>query len=180
MSEAKHRTSPAPYASRDDFRRVFQEETDSLYRLAFLLTADHEKAQQCFVSGLEDSVKGSPVFKGWAHSWARRTIIQNAVRAINPRPTEERAHSSFDGGGTTLAVEQAETATVLQLEPFERFAYVMAVLERYSDLDCSVLLGCTRRDVVAARIRALEQVEMQSTFTLSASQMARLQGSRNC
>ena len=54
MSEAKHSASPAPYASSDDFRRVFPEETDSLYRLAFLLTADREKAQHCFVSGLED------------------------------------------------------------------------------------------------------------------------------
>lgn len=66
MSETKHSTSPAAYASRDDFQRVFHEETDSLYRLAFLLTADSEKAQQCFVSGLEDSVNGSSVFKEWA------------------------------------------------------------------------------------------------------------------
>jgi DNA-directed RNA polymerase specialized sigma24 family protein len=168
MSETKHSTSPAPYASRDDFRRVFHEETDSLYRLAFLLTADSEKAQQCFVSGLEDSVNGSAVFKGWAQSRARRTIIQNAVRTINPRPMEEYAPSSFDRGGTTLAAEQVETAAVLQVEPFERFIYVMSVLERYSNLDCSVLLGCARRDVIAARIRALQQIEMQSTFTLSA------------
>jgi len=34
----------------------------------------------------------------------------------------------------------------------------MSVLERYSDQDCSVLLGCMRRDVVAARIRALQQI----------------------
>ena len=168
MSEIKHSTSPAPYASRDDVRRVFHEETDSLYRLAFLLTADSEKAQQCFVSGLEDSVNGSAVFKEWANSWARRKIIQNAVRTINPRPMEEYAPSSFDGGGTTLAAEQVETAAVLQLEPFDRFVCVMSVLERYSDLDCSVLLGCARRDVIAARIRALQQIEMQSTFALVA------------
>jgi DNA-directed RNA polymerase specialized sigma24 family protein len=174
MSEAKHSTSPAPYASSDDFRRVFHEETDSLYRLAFLLTADREKAQQCFVSGLEDSVNGSAVFKDWAHLWARRSIIQNAVRAINPRPMEEHAPSSFDGGGTTLAAEQLETAAVLQLEPFERFVFVMSVLERYSDLDCSLLLGCARREVIGARIRASQQIEMQSTFALSARQMARL------
>jgi hypothetical protein len=81
---------------------------------------------------------------------------------------EEYAPSSFDGGGTTLAAEQVETAAVLQLEPFERFVYVMSVLERYSDLDCSALLGCARRDVIAARIRALQQIEMQSTFALVA------------
>lgn len=168
MSETKHNTSPAPYASRDDFRRVFHEETDSLYQLAFLLTADSEKAQQCFVSGLEDSVNGGSVFKEWAHSWARRTIIQKAVRTINPRPMEQYAPSSFDGGGATLAAEQVQIAAVLALQPFERFVYVMTVLERYLDLDCSVLLGCARREVIAARIRALQQIEMQSTVALSA------------
>jgi hypothetical protein len=65
-------------------------------------------------------------------------------------------------------MEQVETGEVLQLEPFERFVYVMSVLERFSNLDCSVLLGCARREVIAARIRALQQIEMQSTFTLGA------------
>jgi len=169
MPEAKHVTSPTPYASSGDFCRIFYEETDSLYRLSFLLTADHEKAQQCLVSGLEDTVKGSPVFKEWARSWARRAVIQNAVRVINPRPIEEDAQSSFNSGGKTLAVEQAETAAILELGPFERLVYVMSVLERYSDQDCSVLLGCARRDVIAARIRAFRQIETRSTFTLSHS-----------
>jgi hypothetical protein len=149
-------------------RRVFHEETDSLYRLSFLLTADREKAEQCFVSGFEDSVNGSLVFKEWARSWARRTIIQNAVRLINPHPTEEHAPPSLNSDGKRLAGEEVEIAAVLELGPFERFVYVISVLERYSDQDCSVLLGCAQRDVIAARIRALRQIEMQSSFTLSA------------
>ena len=168
MPETMHITSLMAYASSGDFHRIVKEENDPLYRLSLLLTADHEKAQQCLVSGLQDSVKGSPVFKEWAHSWARRAIIQRAVRAINPRPVKVHAPSSFDSGGTALAAEQAETAAVLQLEPFERFVFVMSVLERYSDLDCSLLLGCARREVIGARIRMSQQIEMQSTFTLNA------------
>jgi hypothetical protein len=167
MPEAKHMTSPTMYASSGDFRRIFHEETDSLYQLSFLLTADHEKAEQCFISGFEDSVKGSPVFKEWARSWARRTIIQNAVRVISPRPMEEHTPSRFNSGGKTMTAEQAEIAAVLELGPFERFVYVMSVLEHYSDRDCLVLLGCAQRDVIAARIRALQQIDMQSSFTLS-------------
>ena len=53
MPEAKHITSPTPYASSGDFHRIFHEEKDGLYRLSFLLTADHEKSRQCFVSGLD-------------------------------------------------------------------------------------------------------------------------------
>ena len=55
-------------------------------------------------------------------------------------------------------MEQVEIAAVLALGPFERFVYVMTVLERYSDQDCSLLLDCARRDVVAARTRAFEQI----------------------
>ena len=161
MPETKQITRPNPYASSDDFRRVFDEDMNSLYLLSLLLTADREKAEQCFVSGLEDAVDSNPVFKEWARSWARRVIIVNAVRAIKPRPTEENGGSSsatISRNGKTPPLEQAELAAVLALEPFERFVYVMTVLERFSDQDCSLLLGCARRDVVAARTRAFEQI----------------------
>jgi hypothetical protein len=161
MPEAKQITRPTPYASSDDFRQVFEEDMNSLYLLSFLLTADRERAEQCFVSGLEDAVEGNPVFKEWARSWARRVIIVNAVRAINPRPMDKNGRSSsatVSSNGKTPPVEQVEIAAVLALEPFERFVYVMTVLERYSDQDCSLLLGCARRDVVAARTRAFEQI----------------------
>ena len=161
MPQTKQITRPVPYASSDDFRQVFDEDMNSLYLLSFLLTADREKAEQCFVSGLEDAVEGHPVFKEWARSWARRVIIVNAVRAINPRPRKEngRAISTPLGSDDKASpVEQIEIAAVLALEPFERFVYVMTVLERYSDQDCSLLLGCARRDVVTARTRAFAQI----------------------
>ncbi len=163
MPEAKQITRPKPYASSDDFRQVFDEDMNSLYLLSFLLTADREKAEQCFVSGLEDAVDGNRVFKEWARSWARRVIIVNAIRAINPRPQEEEenGHSTsaaVSSNGKTPPVEHVEIAAVLALDPFERFVYVMTVLERYSDQDCSLLLGCVRREIVVARTRAFEQI----------------------
>jgi hypothetical protein len=162
MPEAKPMPRPIPYASSADFCRIFDEDMNDLYLLSFLLTADRERAEQCFVSGLEDAVEGNPVFKEWARSWARRAIIQNAVRAINPRPVERagRSHStSVNNNDKALAPQQqVEIAGVLGLEPFDRFVYVMTVLERYSDHECSLLLGCARRDVLAARTRALQQL----------------------
>ena len=148
-----------PYATSANFCRIFEEDMNGLYLLSFLLTADREKAEQCFVSGLEDSVDASPVFKEWAHSWARRAIIQNAVRLVKPRPTDGNARSSSALRSEMIgAAERPEIAAVLSLGAFERFVYVMSVLERYSDQDCSVLLGCSRRDVVAARARAFRQI----------------------
>ena len=164
MPETNRVTSPTPYASSRDFHRIFHEEKDSMYRLSFLLTADHKKAQQCFVSGLEDSAKGNSVFKEWARSWARRTIIQNAVRLINPRPIEEYDPSGFNRNSETLAVEGAELAAVLDLGPFERFVFVMSVLEHYSEHECSILLGCSLRNLLAARSRALQQLRSAMEF----------------
>ena len=161
MPEAKQITRATQYASCADFRRIFDEDMNSLYLLSFLLTGDREKAELCFVSGLEDAVEGNPVFKEWARSWARRVIIQNAVRVINPR-AEEKDGSNIppvNSNGNTLAAENPmEIRAVLRLEPFERFVYVVTVLEHYSDHDTSLLLGCARRDVIAARARALQQI----------------------
>ena len=160
MTQAKHIARPSPYANRDDFHRIFDQDMNGLYLLSFLLTADREKAAQCFVSGLEDAVEGNQVFREWARSWARRTIILNAIRAIHPRPVEGSGRSrsaAVDSTGKKVPDEQqVEIAAVLGLEPFERFVYVMTVLERYSDQECSVLLGCARWDVPAARTRALQ------------------------
>src|ERR1700730_5855266 len=80
MPEAKHITRSTQYANCADFERLFNHERNSLYQLSFLLPADGERADQCFVSGLDGAVDGNPVFKEWARSWARRVIIQNAVR----------------------------------------------------------------------------------------------------
>jgi DNA-directed RNA polymerase specialized sigma24 family protein len=166
-----------PYASTGDFDRIFQEEKDSLYRLSFLMTADHEKAHQCFVSGLEDSVKGNPVFKEWALSWARRTIIQSAVRVINPRPTEEHDRESFDNNRRTETIVQGEIGAVVELGPFERFTFVLLVLEHYSEHECSLLLSCSRRDVIAGQNRASQQ--LRSAMELRLDHQVRVGGLMN-
>jgi DNA-directed RNA polymerase specialized sigma24 family protein len=164
MTVATQITRPTPYARCDDFRQVFDEDMNTLYQLAFLLTADRQKAEQCFVAGLDDAIKGNPVFKEWARSWARRMVSLNAVRAINPRSANGngRGRSSSDradsNGKAPSDGQQEEIAAILQLNAFERFVYVMTVLERYSDQECSVLLGCTRRDVLAARTRTFQEV----------------------
>jgi hypothetical protein len=80
----KQRT--ALYATFGDFRRIFTEDMKSLYLLAFLLSADPGKAEQCFVSGLDDCTTGNQVFREWGRSWARRVVIKNAIRLIAPQP----------------------------------------------------------------------------------------------
>jgi hypothetical protein len=151
------------YATSTDFCRIFDEQMTSLYLLSLLLTADQEKAEQCFVSGMGDSLNTNSVFKEWAHLWARRSIIQNAIRLLGPRLNDknepEAANFSQLNGKVPAELEtDSNFARILLLNPFERFVFVMSVLEAYSDQECSLLLGCLRRDVGDARIVAINNL----------------------
>ncbi len=143
-------TTDRGYATATDFCRIFKDEMGSMCLLALILTGSREKAEQCFVAGLEDSIEGNPVFKEWADSWARRNLIKNAIRTV----------FSTGGNDQPIADELARDsnpviATVTRLAPMERFVFVMTVLEGYADRDCAALLNCTREGVANARIRAM-------------------------
>ena len=154
----------ALYANGADFCRIFREEMKSLYLLSFLLTADPGKAEQCFVSGLDDCATGNQVFREWGRSWARRVVIKNAIRMIAPQPRESGVLNLAAKGPKGRVADQAqplppvEISAILDLPAFERFAFVMAVLEGYSVQDCALLLGCTRESLIAARVRALQRI----------------------
>src|SRR6201987_6076060 len=96
MHRSEENQQKSRYTTRVDFGRVFAAEMDGLYQLAYLLTVDPEKAEQIFVAGLEDSLKSNCVFKRWASSWAKRIVIQNAIRLLQPRPTKSRRPLALD------------------------------------------------------------------------------------
>ena len=157
----KHTAKAGQYATVADFKRIFTEDVNSLHLLSLLLTGDHEKAEQCFVEGIGESTKGSHVFKEWARSWARRTIIQRAIRLTNPRQRSMTATRTADVARVMDKVPivlHAEVRAILEFAALERFVFVMSVLERYSDHDCSILLGCARREITSARARAMQQL----------------------
>jgi hypothetical protein len=151
------------YATSEDFCRVFSDELDSLYQLSFFLTGDHEKAERCFLVGLEDCYRANAVFRDWALSWAKRRIIQIVICEMRPRPHRNRSSSAepifrysrelpnFRGG-------HFKTEAVLALEDLERFVFVISVLERYSDCECAVLLDCSLSEVRLARTQAILQI----------------------
>lgn len=157
------------YATNREFCRVFSEDMRHLYLLSFVLTANHEKAEQCFVAGLDDCVKSSPVFRQWAGSWAKRMILKNAIRAVSPLPNRHGKasagiYSEPDYRCPGTYDEQAAIASVLALEDFDRFVFVVAVLEGYSVKECSILLACSQQDVYKARIRAVQQIAEYSKY----------------
>ncbi len=159
------------YAKIEDFCSAFAEGMNELYYLSFLLTADHHKAEQCFVAGLEDSVSSNHVFKEWARSWAKRAIIQNAIRVVVPRPPVASSASStvpHSIGELPGQNRHFKLDWVLAIGDFDRFVFVMSVLEHYSDHDCAMLLGCSTRQIGEARIRAFAQLNDSLATTSSA------------
>jgi len=82
------------YASREDFHTIFNEDLRQLYQLSFLLTRDSAKAERCLVVGLEDCARENRVFREWARSWAKRVIVQNAIRELKPRPIHSNSRLS--------------------------------------------------------------------------------------
>jgi DNA-directed RNA polymerase specialized sigma24 family protein len=158
------------YATCKDFRRIFTEDMSGLHLLAYLLTADMAKAEQCFVAGLDDSIRGNQVFKQWARAWSKRAIIQNAVKLMSPvvgqrEAVEEKAAQARQNG---TAPENPLVSLVMQWTPFERFVFVMSVLEGYSVRECSALLACRDQDVIAAKSQVLQRLANETAQSESA------------
>lgn len=145
------------YATRKDFEQVFTEGMSGLHLLAFFLTADKQKAEECFVAGLEDSINGNPVFREWARSWSRRAIIKRAIAMLRPVSDIEpaqREQSALSQSSDCVGLANSVTS----LAPFPRFVFVMAVLEGYSTVECALLLDTTRQKVMNAGAEAIKHV----------------------
>jgi hypothetical protein len=145
------------YPTVSDFFRTFNEEMHSLYLLSFLLTGDHDRAEQCLVSAIDECVDGIGVFMDWARSWTRGTVIKHAIQMINPAPEHTDCALLINLKGSAMPAENNPFAAILLLDPFERFIFVMSILEGQSDEECAILLRCSRRDVMIARVLALKR-----------------------
>ena len=146
-----------------DYCQVVTKDADRLYWLAYVLTGDSRQAQECFVSGLGECMHFTQVFKDWAESWSRRAIIKNAIRMTHPRPDGATGVLSSDGWQTADPELSWLTGNLLRLPAFERFVFVMSVMERYKEHECAVLLNCTIAHVNEARLRALQQMSEEPT-----------------
>ena len=167
MTEEAHssmrRNGEHRYATCEDFLKIFDEDMPGLYQLSFLLTGDHQKGQRCFVAGIEDCAIENRVFREWARVWAKRVIVENAIRELQPRrcysssstllPTVFSHNQQSSGAGGHFDVD-----AVLRLADFQRFVFVLCVLERYPQHECALLLGCSASEVRVARTQAIQEL----------------------
>jgi hypothetical protein len=66
-------------AAATDFCKTFTEEMHSLYLLSFLLTANKDKAEQCFIGALGECVEGIGAFMEWSRLWRGAAIMKQAI-----------------------------------------------------------------------------------------------------
>ncbi|MGO9339205.1 MAG: hypothetical protein ACLPY1_17050 [Terracidiphilus sp.] len=158
-------TEEDTYATMDDFQRLFAREMTDLFRLSLHLTADAEKAESCLILAMRECFANCAVAKEWALIWARRTVIRNAIRLVlgtkNTIPID-----IYSEAGPDIHLQPSEyridalrdSLAILELPDFDRLAFVICVLERYSILDCALLLRRSPKEVSDARVRAINQV----------------------
>ncbi len=156
--KAKTAGFDADYATHDDFCDVFEKDLKPLYLLAFLLTANHRESEQCFVATVEEGFKEQAVFREWVHPWVKSGLIKNAVRIVSPASARSCQKRDLWSAEQCETKGECEIDMVTELAAFERFVFVMSILERYSAWDCSLLLGCSMSKVAQARLRALHRL----------------------
>jgi Sigma-70, region 4 len=162
-------------ASRPDFCRVFEQELKHLYLLAFLLMANHRTAEQCFAATVEQALNEPAVPKDWVRFHIKRSLIKNAIAILSPPSAVGNEKRDFWSRGRHKAVGDYQIGALTRLPPLERFVFVMSLLERYSDGECSLLLGCSTRNVAKARMRALRRLsEPVALFPRDESRASRL------
>lgn len=154
------------YAMSEDFRKLFTEDAHSLYLLSFLLTANREKAERCFVAAFGEHVEEDSVSLEWARSFSRRVIVCNAIQMVAPHPygTEPArgaSHLAGEGDLSTMPLQGARFTGILALKDFERFVYVLSVLEGFPDHDCAALLSTSMDEVQETRLRAVQKISAE-------------------
>ena len=153
------------YATAEDFQRLFAREMADLFCLSLHLTADAEKAESCLILAMKECLDNSTVSKEWAHIWARRMVIRNAIRLVLgaekaiPIDIYGEAGPDFHLQSGEFRMEELDNSlAILELPDFDRLVFVICVLERYSILDCALLLKRATKDVDDARVRAIYHI----------------------
>ena len=159
-------SSVSEFATADDFQKLFAAEIVDLFRLAFFLTADADKAEQCVILTIHECLATVDVFKAWLPVWTRNALIRNGIRIVNGIPARSRGngrpHQPFHEVHESLFRRETsvtdESAGILELSDFDRLVYVLYFLERYPTRECAALLGRSRQEIRDAQNRAFGQI----------------------
>jgi hypothetical protein len=93
--------------------------------------------------------------------WVRRSMILHAIQLLCPRQNHEHQSNEVRLSIGEISAEvraYPNLVGIVRLNSFERFVFIMSILEKYSDQECSFFLGCFLRDVINAWIAAFRHL----------------------
>ena len=150
------------YATAEQFESLFESKWEALLRLALLLTASSEKAEQTLSLALRDCKLAGSVSADWIVPWARRAIVRSAIQLVFPSvsasATQTPNGDCYDGNSLAIPASTAlgvDVPSIVKLPDFERLVFVITVLEHISIQDCALLVARSRKEVWDAQKHAM-------------------------
>ncbi len=158
------------YATGDEVRNTFRENTEELAWLAMFLTGNAQLAKVCVVDACAVATTSSDVCAQWLERWTRFCTINSAVEMQKPRisllasayesvPCRDCAHTPLTPLVVELLFEEPQEIGC-HLDVLSRAAVVLIGIERYSATEAARILGVSRTAVEAAYFTALDILDI--------------------
>jgi hypothetical protein len=130
---------------------MWLDEMAELYLLAFMLTADKVMAEQCVLDAMDEYLNSNDLsLIDWVKNKGRHAVIERAVQRATPKVKAVYTWSVPGGTRASISSSHQPFAVITALSAFERFVYVLTVLEGYQVDECADVLQCLPAEVVAA------------------------------
>ena len=159
------------YASPAEIVACFQDRSNVLGRLAFLITGDQATADQAVVQACELTFQGNSPFRDWLFEWAKAATIASAIShgteairiceaAYKDRRCPHVEHllqgDAEECAASLDLILGADAQTLIaELDPLCRAVLVLRVAIRSSIQDCALRLNVSRAAVLAANCHAM-------------------------
>lgn len=159
------------YATEDDVQKFFVAAMNDLFCLAFLLTANADRAEDCIVRSIRECMKNTCILRENLLAWIRNSVIRNGIAIVTEFELDWPHDTQIDSTPLIPVSPQACVGTmdcsagILELSSFDRLVYVICIIELYTSRHCALLLSRSREEVREARTRALAHIaEFESTW----------------
>ena len=96
-------------------------------------------------------------------------MIESAIRLVRPSANDV-AEEVRVVNDDVIEKSGPAAAYVSKLKSFDRFAFVLSVLDRYSIRDCAILLKCRPWEIQRARQRAMEFIAKAGSYIATPAQ----------
>src|SRR3974390_1565096 len=117
------------YATVDDVQKLFAAAMNDLFCLAFLLTANVDRAENCVIRSIRECMKSTRVLKENLQAWVRNSVIRHGIAIVTEFKADSPQGAQLDSIPLIPESSQACVGTtdcsagILELSSFDRLVY---------------------------------------------------------